>query len=149
MWLVAEFGFFSIVRKREDTARGTLTIRARVRHDLENLRDRYIPNMSEIQEDSRADYRYRATAARESVAEAMAAVVRAIDYDNVKERCGEVQGDERAAVYHSVWAALTGLQRRPAVDPCIPVMYASIGRRPDVLDDNDVPLTDDPSKGQS
>lgn len=152
MWLVTEFGFFSVVRKPEDVERGTLTIRSRVRQDLENLRRRYIPTMSEIQEDSRADYRYRAIASKESVADAMAAVVRSIDYANVKDRVAEVQGDERATIYHGVWSALARLQRRerPVVDPIIPRIYGSIGRnRSDVFDGVDRPLPHDPSEGSA
>lgn len=43
MWLITTFGFFSIVQKPEDKARGTLTIRARVRNDLKALKQSCIP----------------------------------------------------------------------------------------------------------
>lgn len=126
-----------MVRKPDDIERGTLTIRGRVRQDLENLRE-YIPDLGAIQEHGRADYRFRAIASKESVARAFAAMVREIEYSNVKDRIAEVQGDERAIVMHGVWSALARLQRRgrPPVDPSIPVMYASIGRREDVLDED-------------
>jgi hypothetical protein len=140
MWLITEFGFYSIVQKPDDAARGTLTIRGRVRQDLEYLRT-VISDLSAIEEDTRADYRFRATAPRESVATAMAAMVRALTYPNFKDRVAEVQGDQRAMLYYSVWAALARLQQRPrAFGPSMPVIYASIGKRPDVLDDDDASL---------
>lgn len=35
MWVVTDFGFFSVVQKPGDAEAGTLTVRARVRGDLE------------------------------------------------------------------------------------------------------------------
>jgi hypothetical protein len=146
MWLATEKGFYSIVEKRSDVERGTLTIRGRVRQDLENLRA-LIPELSDIQEDAKADYRFRVTASRESIATAVAGMVRTLSYPNFKDRIAEVQGDERAAIYHGVWSAFRRLQQPPRqpVDPSIPRFYASIGRRPDLEGDQD-PLQDDPSK---
>lgn len=122
----------------------TLTVRARVRQDLDDLRAKYLPDLSPTEFDPQADYHYRAVAARESVALAIANLVRESRYENFKDEVSRVQGDERAAVYHSVWAALARLQRpaRRAVDPTIPTIYASIGRRQDVLGDAD----DDPTR---
>lgn len=147
MWLATEFGFYSIVQKPRDIERGTLTIRGRVRQDLENLRA-LIPELSEIQEDSRADYRFRATAPRESVATAMTAMVRSLSYSNYKDRVAEVQGDERAVIYHGAWSAFRRLQQtqRPPGDPSIPRFYASIGRnRADILDHGGDSPSKDPS----
>ena len=45
MWLMTPSGFFSIVQKPEDEQAGTLTIRARVRGDLERLRETCLPGM--------------------------------------------------------------------------------------------------------
>jgi hypothetical protein len=137
MWLIApSIGFFSIVRKRRDVERDTLTIRARVRQDLVELKEKYIPDLSDITEDSRADYLCRASAPRLSVASAMAALTADIDYDNVKDRAAEVHGDERAITYHAVWSALRRLQDKP-VRSGMPVIYAGIGRRADVLGQDD------------
>ena len=38
MWLITPTGFFSIVQKPTDAQANTLTVRARVRQDLETLR---------------------------------------------------------------------------------------------------------------
>ena len=48
MWLVTKTGFYSIVFKKEDGPR--LTIRARMREDLEALKRDYIPRLSKIVE---------------------------------------------------------------------------------------------------
>jgi hypothetical protein len=137
MWLISpSIGFFSIIRKPWDVEHDTLTIRARVRQDLLNLKDRYIPDLSDIVEDPRADYLCRATAPREAVASALAAIAADIDYDNVKDRAAEVHGDERAAIYLAAWSAFRRLQDKP-VRSGMPVIYASIGRRPDVLGQGD------------
>jgi hypothetical protein len=37
MWLLTNLGFFSIVQKSDDKSAGSLTIRSRVKSDLENL----------------------------------------------------------------------------------------------------------------
>jgi len=43
MWLITNFGFFSVVQKPGDDM---LTVRSRVKADLEELQNRYIPNLS-------------------------------------------------------------------------------------------------------
>lgn len=111
MWLLTKFGFFSVVEKPEDKPAGTLTVRARVRSDLEALRDRYLPHLTDITENERADYRYRARVSRSDLANAAAAMVRDVDYSNFKVSVAEHQGSGRASVYHDVWESLTRLQR--------------------------------------
>lgn len=137
MWLIFPgVGAFSIVRKPLDVARGTLTIRARVGADLDALR-KYLPELSATMYDAKADYAFRAIAPREAVMAAVSALAGDIGYDDVKAEAEKLHGAERATVYHSVWAALRRLQKPP---PDIPSIFASIGRRTDVLDDDD----DDP-----
>lgn len=137
MWLVTQIGFFSIVEKPHNRDTGTLTIRARKKEDLENLRTKYLPDLSPTQFDPRADYAYRASAPRERVQDAVSALVADIRYDNFKDQVAKVQGNERAILYHQVWAALARLQQR-RVPPDIPTFYASIGNRPDILDSDDL-----------
>lgn len=111
MWIVTTVGFFSVVEKPWDRAQGTLTIRARVREDLEALGGLCLPMLSAIAEDGEADYRFRAQAPREAVAVAMATLVRGVDYDNFKAAVGRRQGASREAVYHDAWRAFYQLQR--------------------------------------
>ena len=112
MWLVTPIGFFSVVQKASDIANNTLTIRARVRADLEALRELYLPGLGDISENSVTDYRFRAVAPRAKVAAAMADMVNALDYSNFKNQVAKVQGGERAHLYHEVWDVLYQLQTK-------------------------------------
>jgi 8-oxo-dGTP pyrophosphatase MutT (NUDIX family) len=116
MWILTPIGFFSIVRKPEDRYRGTLTVRARVRGDLEALRDRYLPTLEAIDDDPDRDYRFRATAPRGDVTAALAQLAEEIDYDDFKSTVASRQGDARAKVYGDVWWTLRDLQDDPDFD---------------------------------
>jgi hypothetical protein len=134
MWIISpEIGFFSIVQKPEDVPTGTLTVRARVASDLDDLRAKYLPELSPTRSTPRADYEFRATAPQPAVARALAAMCNDIDFENVKSRAAEVQGEARELVYHRVWDALRGLAS-PAVRDRLPIVYGSIGNRPDIDD---------------
>ena len=111
MWLITPTGFFSIVQKPTDVAANTLTVRARVRQDLETLRAQFLPGLGEIQESRNNDYRFRAVAPRAEVAAAMAQMVNTLDYSNVKSQVAKVQGAARAHLYHDVWDVLYRLQK--------------------------------------
>ena len=113
MWIFTTIGFFSVVKKKHG-AEDEITIRARVRGDLEALGP-YVPSMSEIQVDTGTDYRYRATAKQEDFATATAQLVREIDYSNFKNQVAAKQGDDRASYYGSVWAVMYDLQLSAAV----------------------------------
>jgi hypothetical protein len=73
MWLITPMGFYSVVCKPSDAEAGTLTVRARVRSDLEALRQECLPSLGPIQEGTGTDYCYRASAKRGEVAKALAA----------------------------------------------------------------------------
>lgn len=113
MWLITPIGFFSVVQKPTDAAAGTLTIRARVRADLEALREQHLPGLGEVVESHTNDYRFRAVAPRYEVANAMAAMVNGLDYANFKNQVSKVQGASRAHLYHDVWDVLYRLQTEP------------------------------------
>lgn len=104
MWLMTRFGFFSVVQKSGEAG---LTIRARVRGDLERLRDEgWLPRLGEIHADAGLDYQFRAHASREDFAEALRQIALGIDYDNFKDTVLEEQGPKRAHVYGKVWDVL-------------------------------------------
>ena len=109
MWLITPFGFFSVVQKPDDKKTATLTIRSRVRGDLERLRDAYLPSMSEIVANAGSDYRYRARAKRSEVSSAMAKIVSDIEYENFKDEVAQKQGKVRAGFYGKVWQVLYDL----------------------------------------
>lgn len=111
MWLITPLGFFSIVCKPDDIGVGTLTIRARVKSDLEVLRKNCLPSLRVIEENASSDYRYRAKADRDEVAKAVVKMVEDIDYDNFKSEVAVKQGEHRACVYGEVWETLYQLQK--------------------------------------
>lgn len=111
MWLITDFGFFSVVQKPGDAKDGALTVRARVKADLERLRDLHLPGLGPISESKVNDYRFRARAPRSEVAAAMAKAVDAIGYDNFKSQVRKTQGPAREDVLHRVWHDLYRLQR--------------------------------------
>ena len=108
MWLFTTIGFFSVVEDADHP--DTLKVRARVREDLEALRQRHLPDL-EIIESDHTDYRYRAFVARDEWAHAAQMLAVGIDYPNFKSAVAERQGHERAARYGRVWATMLGLQR--------------------------------------
>lgn len=111
MWLITPAGFFSIVRKAGDRANDTLTVRARVRGDLEALRQQHLPGLGDIVERRGSDYRFRAVAPSAEVAAALAAMVECLNYDNFKDEVARCQGPARAHLYHKVWSTLYTLQQ--------------------------------------
>ncbi|WLD14372.1 hypothetical protein [Planctellipticum variicoloris] len=110
MWLMTTAGFFSVVEKPWDRDAGTLTVRSRVRADLDTLRAKYLPELGEIQEDPQADYRYRAQVPRDAFSQAAARLATDIDYDNFKNEVARQQGKARSSLYGEVWTVLNRLQ---------------------------------------
>ena len=117
MWAITNFGFFSIVEKQGDKLEHTLTVRARVKADLEQLRDRYLPTLGPISEDAGTDYKYRAIAPRLDIASAFSQIVADIDYSNFKNSVAKNQGSERSHLYHELWDVLHKLQTKETGKP--------------------------------
>lgn len=109
MWLLTTIGFFSIVEKPGDRDAGRLTIRARVRGDLERLRAEVLPGLGPIEAGGGTDYAFRAVAPRAEVAAAMATLATTLDYANFKDAVAARQGVGREAVYGRVWKVLRDL----------------------------------------
>lgn len=110
MWLITPVGFFSIVEKPGDQDADRLTVRARVRSDLEALQRLYLPELTEILEGGGTDYRFRARAQRADVAKAMMSMIGDLHYQNFKDEVMKTQGPKRAHIYHDVWSCLYPLQ---------------------------------------
>lgn len=110
MWLLTNFGFFSVVQKPDDGPAGTLTVRSRVKSDLEALREKYLPSMGPIVAHAGTDYEYRAKASREALAVAMLQIALDLDYSNFKNSVAMTQGHKRADIYHKLWEDLWALQ---------------------------------------
>lgn len=109
MWIMTTVGFFSIVQKPNDNA-GTLTIRSRVRDDLEQLRKTYLPSLSPIAENSGSDYPYRAQVKRSELANALGRMILDLNYSNFKNEIYRQQGPKRAKAYGLVWEVLYDLE---------------------------------------
>ena len=110
MWLLTTFGFFSIVEKPRDRASGVLTVRARVRGDIESLRAKYLPGLGEIEATPDGDYAWRARVPRQELAASLGRIALDIDYANFKSEVAGRMGYAREQVYHEVWETLAGLQ---------------------------------------
>lgn len=103
MWLFTNIGFFSAVQKP-----GTdfLTIRARVKGDLDALREKYLSELSPTISNVGTDYPWRATVSHAAFAVALDQIVLDIDYSNFKNEVAARQGKGRAHRYGKVWSAL-------------------------------------------
>lgn len=108
MWLYTDIGFFSIVQK--DGA-GTLTIRSRVRKDLEKLRAWLIINdeSAPIVTSYDSDYRYRIIVPKDLAAEVVCQLVKSITYDNFKDRISS-NDKLRAQIYSKIWVETSDLE---------------------------------------
>lgn len=102
MWIYLPWGFFSVIRYRNEPL---VTIRARRKRDLERLREAYLPLMSDIAVDSGADYIYRAKASPLEFATAVARIILELNWSNVKAAAAVVGGPELTNVYHQVHLA--------------------------------------------
>ena len=107
MWLMTNLGFFSVIQKENDDF---LTVRSRIKRDLEVLKERYIPNLGHIIHGGGTDYQYRAKVSHDDMAEAVKKIVMDIDYPNFKNSVAEKQGRKRAKVCGELWEVLTTLQ---------------------------------------
>lgn len=107
MWIFTTFGFFSVVKKRGDK---DFCIRARAKKDLENLKERYLPQAGDIIPTEVADYPFRMYAPPEDVALAMAEITSDIDYDNFKSEVMRTQGLKRETTYARVWSVMLDVE---------------------------------------
>lgn len=114
MWLFTTIGFFSVVQKPGDA---DLTVRARVRADLEALRAKHLPAMTTPVDHGGTDYPWRAKVSHADFAAALGELAGAIDYANFKDAVAARQGHDRARVYSKVWSAVTQLEALPAKGP--------------------------------
>ena len=110
MWLTTTTGFYSIVQYPDTDY---LTVRARVRKDLKDLKAKYMPELSKIIFHDNFDYPYRAMITHELFALGVARIAMDIDYSNFKNTVFEQQGARRAGIYATVWSNLIKLETDP------------------------------------
>lgn len=109
MWIMTDFGFFSVVRTPHCGKEGTLTVRGRVRSDLEALRKRHLPGSTQVSEQKKADYRYSFEVSGAEFGEALGRIVRELDYDDFKSAVEKKQGWIRHDIYEQVRSILRQL----------------------------------------
>lgn len=118
MWVFTTFGFFSIhVPTFPERQPHVREVRARQWIDLEHFRDRYCPGLGPTIETPHSDYPYRAQVDAVMLADAMAAIVKDLQYSNFKDT---VEDQQRHGSYLNVWAEL-----REGLDP----RYHRVSRR--------------------
>lgn len=100
MWVFLSDAFLSVVAHRDQPDK--LLVRARARGDIE----RVFPG-AQVTETRAADYRFRSTLPRQEVAQAMAAQVQGIQYDNFKN---SVREPDRHDAYFEAWGAMHRFQ---------------------------------------
>lgn len=83
-----------------------LQVRARVRGDLDLLRTKYLPELSETIELKGRDYPYRGYTDRACLSAAMVAIVHDLTYSNFKNEVERVQGLPREKLYARVWSVM-------------------------------------------
>lgn len=107
MWIFTSIGFFSAVQK---PGTNFLTIRARVKADLDQLREKYLPELSPSVGHVGSDYPWRATATHPQFAAALVKIACDVQYANFKDEVSKQQGKARALRYHKVWSALYDME---------------------------------------
>ncbi len=101
MWLCTSNAFLSVVADRDNPDR--LLVRARIAGHIE----RVFPTAQTFT-DTGADYLYRAFIQREVVAQAVAANISKIDYDNFKD---SVKDQDLHSAFSRIWGIMEALQR--------------------------------------
>ena len=86
-----------------------LTVRSRVKTDLDRLRAKCMPTLEAIQSTPSNDYPYRAKISHADFSAGMAKLCSGIDYDNFKDTVSERMGYRRASAYGGVWSHLYDL----------------------------------------
>ena len=104
MWIFLPNSMLSIVEKPGDRATGTLTVRGRIKGDIEAV----FPD-AVIEADTGTDYRFRAKVPREQVAKAMHEAVMNLNYSNFK---GAVKNSKRHDAYMRVWDTMCRFQEQ-------------------------------------
>jgi hypothetical protein len=110
VWLFTTVGFFSIVAEKDSPRR--LVVRARIEEDLDALRGRYLPELSETVKLAARDYRYRGWCSHAAFARAAGRIARDITYSNFKSEVARKQGPAREALYAEIWSLMLNAEQR-------------------------------------
>lgn len=107
MWLMTQYGFYSVVKHRDETDR--YLVRARVKNDLKNLLE-LVQLDVEIHESPSADYPYRIFITSEQLITVLEWLGKTVNYDNFKSRIHRLPDQQdKGDAYLKVWSALNSL----------------------------------------
>lgn len=112
MWLFIPDGFYSVVQKRQDRRKDTLTVRTRNRADIDALVAKHFPDAKPYKV-AFSDYEWRIRVPKQDWARALARMALEIDYSNFKDEVTRRQGHERHDAYLRVWSALLSISDCP------------------------------------
>ena len=113
MWIITTSGFLSVVQNLNSTSPDdVLLVRGRVRADLEWFADFAARRGARpaVVESPDADYGFRLTTSRDSLAAFVVERVAALDYPNFKSEIYKAD-PLREKVYEDAWAVLHGLKK--------------------------------------
>jgi hypothetical protein len=123
MWLMTQYGFFSIVQHKDDSEK--FLVRARVRLDLDRLKD-LAALTTDIVEIKSADYRYRIEISREEMLRVLRWLGEAINYPNFKDRIADLPDQkDRLAQYHEIWGTMRKIKESPSSEVCSSLLRPS------------------------
>lgn len=108
MWMVTPLGAFGFRCTSADLAKGTLTIEARERSDLEALIAAVMPGACPIVEVISPKRGYMTRCGRGEVALALATLTMDLNYDNFLAQFADQQGTDRANDSQDLWQAING-----------------------------------------
>lgn len=106
MWIFTNRGFLSVVADRNNKT--NLLVRARFAGDIEAI----FGDGVKVKETPTADYRFRASIHRMTVADAIINAVAGIGYDNFKD---SVKNSARKGDYMRVWSVMHQAQEREVI----------------------------------
>lgn len=110
MWLFTTVGFFSVTQTQlklnSPIPAGHLQIRSRVFKDLEVLREKYLPELTETIHIPGRDYPYRGFVDKASFSAALVQIVSDLTYNNFKDEVTVTQGKDRHDLYSRVWGVM-------------------------------------------
>lgn len=134
MWLFTDFGFFSVVKSKEEHDK--VLVRGRTVEDLERLVLRHGSSLNSTVSDILLtpynDYCCRLIVPANLWSQALFEISENIDYDNFKDAVKSRLGHDRANQCGSIWSTMLGLQY-PRLDTFTDESFQNFGLNEDTV----------------
>lgn len=111
MWIFTRVGFFNIVENAYKP--GELIVKARVRSDMDRLRERYMPELGPTTFHKNYDYPYRAYIDKSNFAVGIARISFEIDYPKFKPVVSKELSQKHDLVALKVWSTMISVEEDP------------------------------------